>query len=77
MAALNDAQADVEPEQLWTWLSLCAAEKIRRKTGTNETMKLLSQLQAQADRNRALLSTQVRKDLLLQDWLIQWSRLKA
>jgi DNA polymerase-3 subunit delta' len=77
MAALADAQADIEPEQLWTWLSLCAADKIRQKTGANEYTKTLSQLQAQADRNRALLSTQVRKDLLLQDWLIQWARLKA
>jgi DNA polymerase-3 subunit delta' len=77
MATLADAQADIEPEQLWTWLSLCAADKIRQKTGANEYTKTLSQLQAQADRNRALLSTQVRKDLLLQDWLIQWARLKA
>jgi DNA polymerase-3 subunit delta' len=77
MAALADAQADIEPEQLWTWLSLCAADKIRQKTGANEYTKTLSQLQAQADRNRALLSTQVRKDLLLQDWLIQWARLKV
>jgi DNA polymerase-3 subunit delta' len=77
MAALADAQADIEPEQLWTWLSLCAADKIRQKTGANEYTKTLSQLQALADRNRALLSTQVRKDLLLQDWLIQWARLKV
>jgi DNA polymerase-3 subunit delta' len=77
MAALIKAQADIEPEQMWTWLSLCAAEKIRQKIGFGKHLKTLSQLQAQADRNRALLSTQVRKDLLLQDWLIQWSRLNV
>jgi DNA polymerase-3 subunit delta' len=76
MAALADAQADVEPEQLWTWLSLCAADIIRKNVGGKASIKRLSQLQAAADRNRSLLSTPVRKDLLLQDWLIQWSRLK-
>jgi len=72
MAAL----AEVEPRQLWTWLSLCAAEKIHQNIDARKTAKLLSQLQAAADRNRYLISTQVRKDLLLQDWLIQWARLK-
>jgi hypothetical protein len=32
-------------------------------------------LQNLADRNRVLQSTSLRKDLLLRDWLIQWSRL--
>jgi len=77
LAALANVQAEIEPEQLWTWLSMCAAEKIRRKIGISKHLKSLSRLQAQADRNRALLSTQVRKDLLLQDWLIQWSRLNV
>lgn len=71
MAAL----ADVEPEQLWRWLSLCAAEKVRRTTSNRETAKMLSKLQASADKSRHLLSTPVRKDLLLQDWLIQWAEL--
>jgi hypothetical protein len=71
------ALADLDPRQLWTWLSLCSAEKIRRNIDAKKTAKLLSQLQAAADRNRYLLATQVRKDLLLQDWLIQWAQLKA
>jgi DNA polymerase-3 subunit delta' len=33
-----------------------------------------SRLQSLADRNRRMLATALRKDLLLRDWLIQWSR---
>jgi DNA polymerase-3 subunit delta' len=36
----------------------------------------IAALQALADRNRAALSTSLHKDLLLRDWLIQWSRLR-
>jgi len=71
------ALADLDPRQLWTWLSLCSAEKIRRNIDAKKTAKLLSKLQTVADRNRYLLATPVRKDLLLQDWLIQWAQLKA
>jgi len=71
MAAL----ADVDPGQLWIWLSLCAAEKLCLDPGAKASAKPLAQLQAAADRNRYLLSTPVRKDLLLQDWLIQWARI--
>jgi len=35
----------------------------------------ISLLQSLADRNRRSLATTLRKDLLLRDWLIQWSRL--
>lgn len=35
----------------------------------------ISLLQSLADRNRRALATSLRKDLLLRDWLIQWSRL--
>jgi len=35
----------------------------------------ISSLQSLADRNRRSLATSLRKDLLLRDWLIQWSRL--
>jgi hypothetical protein len=63
---------EVEPEHLWTWLSLRAAQE------TRTTLEpALANLQSEADRNRFLLSTPVRKDLLLQDWLIQWARLSA
>ena len=71
------ALADVNPGHLWTWLSLCAAEKIRRNIEVKRSAKLFAQLQSIADRNRSLLSTQVRKDLLLQDWLIQWAQIRV
>jgi len=34
----------------------------------------LLDLQRQADRNRQLTATQVREDLLLQVWLINWAQ---
>lgn len=37
----------------------------------------ISLLQSLADRNRRALATSLRKDLLLRDWLIQWSRLSG
>ncbi len=71
------ALADVEPENLWTWFSLGAAELFRQNINDHAFALKLSQLQKTADRNRNLLSSPVRKDLLLQDWLIQWARLDA
>ncbi len=68
---------EVEPDRLWTWLSLSAARRFQKNMGERATAICLSQLQNTADRNRALLTTPVRKDLLLQDWLIQWARLGA
>ena len=73
MAAL----ADVDPVMLWSWVSLRTAGRMKREMNDGETVKRLSQLQSRADWNRKLVSTPVRKDLLLQDWLIQWSRLRA
>ena len=73
MAAL----AHVDPGRLWNWLSLCAAAKVRLYIAQKDKAKPMSRMQASADRNRLLLATQVRKDLLLQDWLIQWAQLKA
>jgi DNA polymerase-3 subunit delta' len=73
MSALDE----VEPEQLWTWISLCAAEKIRCQSAGKETARSLMHLQKTADRNRSMLSSPVRKDLLLKDWLIQWSGLRT
>jgi DNA polymerase-3 subunit delta' len=67
--------ADVDPELLWTWLSLRAANEIRAHLDQAPLARALSRLQVEADRNRGLLPTPVRKDLLLQDWLIQWARL--
>ena len=68
---------DVEPDRLWTWLSLSAADRFRHNMDNHTVTISLSQLQNMADRNRALLSSPVRKDLLLRDWLIQWARLDA
>ena len=74
-ASAMSALGDVEPDQLWTWLSLNAADRFRRNMDNHRVAVSLSQLQNMADRNRTLLPSPVRKDLLLQDWLIQWSRL--
>jgi DNA polymerase-3 subunit delta' len=71
------AFGEVDPDRLWTWLSLSAAKRFRQNMGKRAVTIGLSQLQNLADRNRALLPSPVRKDLLLQDWLIQWVRLDA
>jgi DNA polymerase-3 subunit delta' len=71
------AFAGLDPESLWTWLSLRAANEVRRRGASGRDMRPASELQQLADRYRRFVPTPVRKDLLLQDWLIQWSRLKA
>jgi len=76
-ARAMSALGDVEPGRLWTWLSLNAADRFRHNMENHTVTSSLSHLQNLADRNRALLSSPVRKDLLLQDWLIQWARLDA
>lgn len=74
-AAAMSAVAETDPALLWSWLSLRAARETRECLGQPGLARLLADLQREADRNRRLLPTPVRKDLLLQDWLIQWSRL--
>ena len=76
-ARAMSALGDVEPGRLWTWLSLSAADRFRHNMENHTVTSSLSHLQNLADRNRALLSSPVRKDLLLQDWLIQWARLDS
>jgi DNA polymerase-3 subunit delta' len=71
MAAL----ADVDPDMLWSWISLLTASELKGVFANPASAKALSELQSSADKNRKLLPTPVRKDFLLQDWLIQWSRL--
>jgi DNA polymerase-3 subunit delta' len=71
------AFAEIEPPLLWSWLSLAAAGEIRKFTDDMGRVSDLCRLQQQADRFRALVPTPVRKDFLLQDWLIQWTRLKV
>lgn len=77
--------AEVEPETLWTWLSHCSADAFRGASSgrfppwLNPRSSLaparLANLQRAADRNRMLSKTPVKQDLLLQEWLIEWSRL--
>lgn len=69
--------SEVDPGRLWTWLSLLAADRFRQGISDQTSRISLSQLQKTADRNRALLPSPVRKDLLLQEWLIQWARLEV
>jgi DNA polymerase-3 subunit delta' len=71
------ALAEVEPESLWSWISLLAAWELKSAIADPTAAKPLSMLQSTADKNRKLVPTPVRKDFLLQDWLIQWSRLGA
>jgi DNA polymerase-3 subunit delta' len=71
------ALADVDPELLWSWISLLAAEDLKRVITRPVVAIEVSRMQSLADRNRKLLPTPVRKDFLLQDWLIQWSRIRA
>ena len=67
--------SDVDPDRLWAWMSLAAAEETRSVSLGGGAAARAAELQQQADRNRYLARTPVRKDLLLQDWLIQWSQL--
>jgi hypothetical protein len=69
------ALAEVEPAQLWIWLSLRAAQETRAHLDRPGLARRFAVLQAEADRNRRLVPTPIRKDLLLQDWLIQWAQI--
>jgi len=71
------ALADVEPDRLWSWISLLAAGRLKSGGRPLQQARELSKLQSAADLNRKLVSTPVRKDFLLQDWLIQWARISA
>jgi len=74
---------ELNPVDLWRWLSMCTGEVIKSIMAglplnwLPETLELrdrtLLQLQKQADINRQLSVTPVRGDLLLQDWLIRWA----
>jgi hypothetical protein len=77
--------SNLDPAELWHWLSIASAEQIRVQLGVGgpgnsgaldsspATTRRYSDLYRKANRNRRLLSAPVRKDLLLRDWLIQWS----
>ena len=77
----------LDPSELWHWLALASAEKLRMALAANhgtekpatgapassKDLRRYADLHQLANRNRRLLSTAVRKDLLLRDWLLQWS----
>jgi DNA polymerase-3 subunit delta' len=66
----------------WYWLSSCAGEAARGMmrgslpawlpAGVQLDARTLLQLQRRADMNRQLLATTVRRDLMLEAWLITW-----
>ena len=67
---------EIDPDRLWAWMSLLAANFSRSLATHGQQSKPVLDLQYQADRNRGFARSPVRKDLLLQDWLIQWSELR-
>lgn len=77
MARALSVLGGIDPVRLWSWVSLRAAALARRAAEQGGDMRLMVELQGQADRNRRLSATPVRKDLLLQDWLLQWGGLNA
>jgi len=74
---LLSAFADEDAERLWAWISLHAAADARQRALSGADARALLDLQRQADGYRRLAPSPVRKDFLLQDWLIQWARLSV
>jgi len=83
VSLVSSRLAELNPDDLWRWLSMCTAEAAKclmtdlgsnwLPNDINLKEKPLLELQKQADINRRLSSTPVRGDLLLQDWLIRWA----
>jgi len=83
VSMVSSTLADIDPDDLWRWLSICAGEAAKSMmTGIASSylpaeadlpLKPLLSLQKQADVNRRLSATPLRGDLLLQDWLIRWA----
>jgi DNA polymerase-3 subunit delta' len=80
--AAYDQLFKLDQHELWHWLAVASAEKLRSSLAAASGQDLPSGGASQrhwlglyqlANRNRLLLSTSVRKDLLLRDWLIQWT----
>jgi DNA polymerase-3 subunit delta' len=75
--------ADLDSDDVWRWLSMCASEAAKASltgqpvnwlaSGSGLQNRSLLALQKHADLNRRLSTTTVRNDLLLQDWLIRWA----
>lgn len=87
VAPAYDQLIKLDPNELWNGLAIASAEQIRSCYGVNhgsgknapgskvsaEAVRKYADLHRSANRNRRLLSTSLRKDLLLRDWLIQWA----
>lgn len=77
----------LDPTELWNWLAIASATQMRACMGIDplgqnsvesgpvnaKSARRYADLHRLANRNRRLLSTTVRRDLLLRDWLIQWA----
>lgn len=82
-AACAESWKDIDAHLLWNWLSLQTATALRGSLSPSERQwprpdspldpGRLAALQQAADRNRALVATPVRGDLLLQEWLLEWA----
>jgi DNA polymerase-3 subunit delta' len=76
--------SDMDADALWLTLSQCIAACMPAAiggkapkwmaAGVAPDARRLSELQRQADQNRKLVATPVRQDLLIQDWLLKWTR---
>lgn len=83
VSMVNSQLIELEPTDLWRWLSICTGEVIKSSmaglaaswlpANVKLADKPLFELQRKADINRQLAATPVRGDLLLQDWLIRWA----
>lgn len=71
--AVAGSLSEIEANTLWLWLSGLAAERLRAAIAGHHNGRALARLQQLADRNRRLARTPVRADLLLRDWLIEWT----
>lgn len=83
-AACASELNELDAARAWRWLSLSSAQALQASLGCGRAEWLpqverleprrLSELQRRADRNRNLVPTAVRQDLLLHDWLLEWAR---
>lgn len=80
VGAVLEELSKSDPVLVWSWISLIAAHRLKlgltrgRGSPSADGSDRIARLQILADHNRRLVSSPVRKDLLLRDWLIQWAR---
>lgn len=82
-SAAANALGETDPVLLWSWLSQLSAATLRSchepsaatwlPPGFECDVMRLSALQHDADRNRRLVGTGTRQDLLLHEWLLEWA----